>query len=61
MKEHILRSPYDRTEIRRIEHDTDEQMIAKLARAYEGYRAWRSVPLAERIKRVEKCAAFLLD
>lgn len=58
MKEHILRSPYDRTEIRRIEHDTDEQMMAKLARAHDGYRAWRSVPLSERIKRVEKCLKY---
>lgn len=57
---HVLRSPYDRTEIRRIEHDADEQMMAKLARAHEAYRAWRSVSLPERISRIEKCLDYFV-
>lgn len=55
---HILRSPYDRTEIRRIDPDTDEQMIGKLARAHEAYREWRNLPLAERITRIEGCLEY---
>ena len=55
---HVLRSPYDRTEIRRIEHDADEQMMAKLTRAQEAYRSWRTVPVSERVGRVEKCLKY---
>lgn len=55
---HVLRNPYDRTEIRRLDPDNDEQMMAKLARAHEAYRAWRSVPLSERITEIEKCLKY---
>ena len=53
----IVKSPYDQSVVAELPGDDDAAMLSKLERAHRAARAWRRVPLDDRMARVRSALA----
>src|SRR5262245_37285286 len=51
-------NPFDQSTVCEVPHDGESDVAAKLERARAAFRAWRTVPLAERVRRVHGALGY---